>query len=175
MHTSATLNAYASSTTSAQVDPEAHPRGGPPGSPTLAVMDRLPARWPCADVAAEWVPLREQALVPGALVATCASCPLRGDCLAGAIARDEHGYWAGTTTADRRAMREAGTTSLRAADACQTRAAQAAAQRSAAPTHARGAAGYRGYRRGCRCGRCRAGNAVARGAERRRSRERVGA
>lgn len=175
MHTTSTLDAYDQATTSAQVDPEAHPRGGPPGPPTLAAMDRLPTRWPCADVAAEWVPLREEVLVPGPLVATCGRCPLRGDCLAGAIARDEHGYWAGTTTADRRAMRAAGTTSLPAADACQTRAAQALAQRSAAPTHAPVAAGYRGYRRGCRCSRCRAGNAAARGAERRQSRERVGA
>lgn len=175
MHTSPTLDAYDQATTSAQVDPEAHPSGGPPGSPTLATMNHLPVRWPCADIAAEWVPLREQALVPGPLVATCASCPLRGDCLAGAIARDEHGYWAGTTTADRRAMRSAGTTSLRAADACQTRAAQALAERSAAPTHAPGAAGYRGYRCGCRCGRCRAGNTAARGAERRQSRHGAGA
>ena len=169
MPTTPTLNYYDQSTTSAKVDPEAHPRGGPPGSPALAAMDRLPAKWPCADVAAEWVPLREEALVPEPLVATCASCPLRGDCLAGAIARDEHGYWAGTTTADRREMRAQGCTSLAEADACQARAAAALAARSPGPTHALGAVGYRGYRGGCRCLGCRAGNAAARAGERRRT------
>ena len=168
MTTPAHAPAYDGRTTSAQVDPEAHRSGGPPGSPALAVMARSPHCWPCADVDADWVPAHEDALVPPDVAATCASCPLRGACLAGAVQRDELGYWAGTTTADRRAMRAGGTICLERADACQARAAAKVAAGEVEPSHAPGAAGYRSYRAGCRCPRCRAGNAAARAAERAR-------
>ena len=50
----------------------------------------------------DFFPQREARKVPAAARTLCDSCPLRDPCLAWAISFDAEGYWAGTTTLQRR-------------------------------------------------------------------------
>lgn len=50
----------------------------------------------------DWIPAVETDTVPAGMAALCSSCPARSECLAWALSWDADGYWAGTTTAQRR-------------------------------------------------------------------------
>lgn len=141
-------------------DPEAHRSGVASVS-----CPNLPP--PCAGSGSlEWVPDVEQPVVPREQRQLCLQCPGRQWCLATAIETSSVGYWAGTTTAQRRALQRGGTADIAGADA------QAAA---AAPTHPVGQGSLRTYRRDrCRCPECKRSNAAAKVVERGRERSRVG-
>lgn len=116
----------------------------------------------------EWVPDREASTVPAQLRELCLSCPLREACLAAAIDTDSEGYWAGTTTSDRRRLKRASRAVLVEVD--RKVEAQLAADAEVA-LHEPGSGGLRWYRRGgCRCGECRRANAQNRAAQRARAR-----
>lgn len=116
----------------------------------------------------EWVPDREADTVPAQLRELCLSCPLREACLAVAIATDSEGYWAGTTTNDRRQASRPGRAVLVQVD--RTVEAQLAAD-AAVALHGPGSGSLQWYRRGgCRCSECRRANAQNRAAQRARAR-----
>ena len=64
----------------------------------------------------EWVPDRERALVPAIMAQLCQGCPGRQQCLLWALAGQEQGYLAATTTSDRRRMATLGHSGVHAAD-----------------------------------------------------------
>lgn len=115
----------------------------------------------------DWVPTgRERAVVPAQLATLCQACPAREECLAWAILSDSRGYWAGTTTANRRTMVQARNTSVSYADELQ------GSMRSLTPEplHAAGMGSAQWYRkRGCHCDECRAAAADRRARQRGRS------
>lgn len=142
-------------------DPEAHRSGDASVScPDLAV--------PCAGVDLEWVPDVEQPVVPLMQRQLCLRCPARQWCLTTAVATGSHGYWAGTTTAQRRALhQQGGPIDVAAADQAQAKQL---------PTHLPGQGSLSSYRRDrCRCHECRRYNADAKMLERARSRRTAGA
>lgn len=49
--------------------------------------------------------VRYHALVAESAKQVCATCPVEDDCLAFALASDEHGIWGGTTDAEREVLR----------------------------------------------------------------------
>lgn len=167
---------YADPTTSMQVVPEALHRGG------VASGARSGASSACSGrMDLDWVPDQEAPVVPRLQRRLCRSCPLRLTCLTRALQTQSVGYWAGTTTADRKALAGAGDLQLVDLDARQdelarTLAAAAAAERAQA-LHPAGEGRLRWYRRGCRCSECRSANTSLRAAERARtsSREKVAA
>lgn len=81
-------------------------------SSTLRLLLARPA-WMADAACAEhpelpWIP--EQGVKPAAVAAmrlVCASCLVRGDCLAYAVDGDEVGVWGGTSTRDRAGQRRA--------------------------------------------------------------------
>lgn len=115
----------------------------------------------------EWVPDKEQPVVPDVMATLCQHCPLRGECLQMAVATDSRGYWAGTTSQDRAALLAGGSVTVAAAD--RRRAAVLAVELGVA-LHPRGQGSFRWYRQGCHCLECRQHNAAQRAAERARSR-----
>jgi hypothetical protein len=130
-------------------DPEAHRTGDASES-----SPRLPV--PCAGGGLEWVPADEQAVVPLIQREMCLRCPARTWCLATALDTRSQGYWAGTTTAQRRSLR--GGVGVVVAD---TR------REPQPPTHLPGHGSLLVYRRDrCRCPECRRHNADARLLER---------
>lgn len=163
---------YADPTTSMQVVPEALHRGG------VASGARSGASSACSGrVDLDWVPDQEAPVVPRLQRRLCRSCPLRSTCLTLALQTGSVGYWAGTTTADRRAL--AGRDDLRLVDLdarqdelARTLAAAAATERAQA-LHPAGAGHVRWYRRGCRCSECRSANTALRAAERARAASRA--
>lgn len=107
----------------------------------------------------------EQPAVPEAQRQLCVQCPARQWCLATAVDTASVGYWAGTTTVQRRALQRGGALSVARVDA------QAAA---AEPTHLVGQGSLRSYRRDrCRCSECKRCNAAAKVVERGRERSRA--
>lgn len=115
----------------------------------------------------EWVPDKEQPLVPDVMVTLCRQCARRGDCLLRAVATDSLGYWAGTTSQDRAALVAEGCVTVPAAE--RRRATVRAAELGGA-LHAPGQGSFRWYRRRCRCLECRQHNTARRAAERARVR-----
>ena len=70
------------------------------GSPSNAPLRSGAA---CAgDTQFDWIPAVETDTVPAGMATLCQACPAQTDCLAWAMAWDADGYWAGTTTAQRR-------------------------------------------------------------------------
>ncbi|MGF0118749.1 WhiB family transcriptional regulator [Promicromonospora sp. Marseille-Q5078] len=127
------------------------------------------ARCATADVEGEWVPERETIIVPDEMTALCQRCPGRQDCLLWALAGDEDGYWAATTSEDRKQMRSIGRDDVDTADWLQ----KIQREKSIAK-HAPGEGSSNNYRRkGCRCHECRAANSAERTAERARARARA--
>ena len=164
---SATLSATASMLPGLEAGPEGDP----------ASISSLRQRFPiesarCATFAIddEWVPDREDAVVPAAMAALCRRCPGRRECLLWALSGHVVGYWAGTTTADRTAMSAAGDGRVDTADELQLAARRRHTDGAQHPT---GDGDYKQYRSGCRCGECRAANAAQRAAERVRARQRA--
>lgn len=116
----------------------------------------------------EWVPDREKLLVPEIMAQLCRGCPGRQQCLLWALAGQEQGYWAATTTADRRRMATHGQTGVHTADWLQESARR---QAIAGARHREGEGSYFWYRRrGCRCGECQGANSAARAQERAKAR-----
>lgn len=164
---------YAAGTTSMQVVPEALHRG------EVASGSRSGGPAACAGRAdLDWVPDREANVVPRLQLRLCRSCPTRSSCLTRAVETHSVGYWAGTTTADRRALAGDAGPSLTELDARQgelalSLAAAAAADRAQA-LHPAGEGDLSWYRRrGCRCSECRAANTAHRAAERARAASRA--
>jgi hypothetical protein len=116
----------------------------------------------------EWVPDRERALVPPVMAGLCRGCPGRQQCLLWALAGQEQGYWAATTSADRGWMAAHGQTSVHTADRLQESIRR---QAGAGARHREGEGSYFWYRRrGCRCGECQGANTAARARERAKAR-----
>lgn len=164
---------YAAGTTSMQVVPEALHRGGVASG---SLSGAFPACTGRADL--DWVPDREALVVPRLQRRLCRSCPARSTCLTRALETRSVGYWAGTTTADRKALAGDAGPLLPELDARQDElarslAAAAAADRAQA-LHPAGEGDLWWYRRrGCRCSQCRAANAAHRSAERARAASRA--
>ncbi|MGV1010109.1 MAG: WhiB family transcriptional regulator [Dermatophilaceae bacterium] len=94
----------------------------------------------------------------------CRGCPGRQQCLQWALAGQEQGYWAGTTTDDRRWMDTHGQTDVQIADRLQESVHR---QVTMGALHREGKGSYYWYRRrGCRCGECQWANSAARAEER---------
>lgn len=144
-----------------------------------AVAVSLSRRFPIEDARCathptelEWVPDHERAVVPKPLAALCRGCSGRESCLLWAVAGNEQGYWAGTTTADRAQLRALGNHTIETADWIQQRARYAA---NTGALHAEGDGSYRWYRKGCHCDECKAANAAQRAVERAHAKSRVAA
>lgn len=113
----------------------------------------------------DWIPDREQNIVPTEMLDLCLACPVRAGCLRSAVTRGERGYWAGTTTTDRRHLQRDGV-SVTVAAADRMRGAGLLTA-----LHSDSTASMSWYRRGCRCLGCRGCNADLRAAERARHRD----
>lgn len=165
---------YARGTASMQTDTEAHrsPGAASASSPAEAFpLDQARCAITTDDL--EWVPDHERSEVPAKMTALCRRCPGRQNCLLWALAGQEVGYWAGTTTADRAIMLELGQDQVADADRLQTKVI--AANRAGAK-HAPGEGSFFYYRnRKCRCAECREANATRRTEERNRARARLSA
>ena len=87
----------------------------------------------CAgDTQYDWIPAAETDTVPAGMAALCSSCPAQTECLLWAMSWDAEGYWAGTTTAQRRGR----------------------GRSDQAPQHT-GPGSATLYRQGCRCRSCK--------------------
>lgn len=162
-----TTLAYADLTESMLADPAAHTDDG-----GVAVVLPGPISAACAgsDPSMDWVPDREQPLVPDAMAGLCRGCPGRARCLSWALGTGAQGYWAGTTTTQREQLRRTDDLGLAAAD--RLVAADHDSELAGA-LHPAGEGSWWWYRnRCCRCLECRQCNAVRRSAERQRSRSR---
>ncbi len=167
--TNTTASRYTGATENIQGDLEAPARAEASGSSAFWRQINEPA---CTGTDPdEWVPQgRERPVVPPRLAALCDGCPGRAECLAWALLSGSAGYWAGTTTADRRAMAEAKTASLDYADVLQ----EAERSRRSEPLHAPGWGSAQWYRkRGCHCDECLAAAAQRRQRQRQRQRATV--
>ena len=112
----------------------------------------------------EWMPDYEQARVPAEMAEMCRQCPGRASCLLQALRTDSEGYWAGTTTAQRRTLAAQGHTSLEAADAL-------IASDQDLSLHPGRPGSENFYRRlSCRCSECRFAHSSQRATERARAR-----
>jgi len=152
------LTTYTELTASMQTDPEARHHGGAPG-----------ARLSTAHM--EWVPDRERRVVPDMMAALCRRCPARQSCLLWALAGQEQGYWAGTTSNDREIMLQLDQDDVDTADWLQDLARNEFTDGALHPT---GEGSYFWYRRrGCRCGECKSANAHARAQERAKAKEKA--
>lgn len=157
---------YTGGTESMQADPEArHPGGGASVS-----ISGGGGRGLCADSAEEWVPDRELPVVPDAMAGLCQACPRQQCCLQEAVAGRHAGYWAGSTSADREVMRQWGWVDRSAVAVLQQAARDRLRAAQSPALHTVGQGSQRWYRRGCRCGQCRAAHAATRARERARKR-----
>lgn len=164
-----TVDRYAQNTASMLADPEAHLTED-------AVFESFHHPFPIAEARCattceewEWVPTREDAVVPEPMTQLCKRCPGRSDCLIWALAGSEVGYWAGTTTAQRAIMRTQNRRQVHDAD--QIRDSDLAAS-TVPPTHPVGRGSLEMYRKGkCRCIECRGFNAASKAKERTRARD----
>ncbi|MFE5309813.1 WhiB family transcriptional regulator [Isoptericola sp. NPDC056605] len=154
---------YSDTTASMQPDPEARHNGG---DASESFAQRFPiesARCATASVEGDWVPDREQSVVPQDQAALCKRCDGRATCLLWALAGNEEGYWAGTTTKDREQMRAIGREDIDTADWLQRMA-----RNTDGALHEPGKGGISQYRKNCRCMECRSANTKRRAAERAR-------
>lgn len=162
---------YTGLTASMQADPEARHTGGAASVSSSRAFPIAEARCATHPVALEWVPDREKRVVPQDMIALCRRCPGRSSCLLWALTGREHGYWAGTTTADRERLRELGEDSIETADWVQELRRQEA---GGVALHPAGEGSYWWYRkRRCHCAECRAANAAQRARERAKTRYRT--
>lgn len=164
---STALSAYADVTEDMPADTAAHTDDG-----GAAVVLPGPTTAACAQsgLLLNWVPDREQPLVPERMAGLCHSCPGRTRCLSWALEAGVQGYWAGTTTAQREQLRQAAESDVHAADRLAATAREA---ELGVALHPAGQGSWWWYRnRRCRCLECRQCNAARRSAERRRSRSR---
>lgn len=169
--TSRTRAGYAGGTASMQVDPEAPHDREVASESHAGAFPVGAARCASEPVPGEWVPDREERVVPDAMTALCRRCPGRRECLLWALAGQEQGYWAGTTTVDRQAMTRLGQVSTGAADRLQQRARDEA---TGGALHPLGEGSFWWYRRrGCRCGECKCANAETRAQERAKARSKA--
>lgn len=157
---------YTSATASMQADPEARHGRDAASESYLRAFPIQDARCATSPTQMEWVPDRERSVVPDLMAALCRRCPGRQTCLLWALAGNEVGYWAGTTTADRAQLRRLGQDSIETAAWLQHLARQEA---TAGALHPEGEGSYRWYRQGCRCGECKSANAAQRAHERAKS------
>ena len=157
----ATTTRYRESTKSMQADPEVSHIGGTTSESSFRVAFPITSAR-CAEDASDdldWVPAYENASVPEEMATLCRGCVSRQQCLLWALATEEVGYWAATTTRDRRQMRSLGQASVDTADWLQS-------HYIAAP-HAPGEGSLKHYKRSkCRCSECRQANADAKQRER---------
>lgn len=168
-----TTTRYAETTASMLPGLEAPPDEGRASESSLKDFPIDSARCATYPGELEWIPDQEQSVVPAPMAALCRRCPGRDSCLLWALRVGEPGYWAGTTSADRRAMVASANISTRAADNLQLQARQ---KYQEGALHPYGEGSFSWYRRsGCRCGECRAANAAARAAERTAARSRQAA
>jgi WhiB family redox-sensing transcriptional regulator len=58
----------------------------------------------CRGVESTWFFDEVHALEQSVARRVCAQCPVAGDCLADALAREEHGVWAGLDAAERQRL-----------------------------------------------------------------------
>lgn len=166
-----TLSPYTGRTASMQVDPEARHHGDAASESSLRAFPIAAAACAPYPTDLDWVPDRERPVVPDLMAALCQQCPGRQQCLLWALAGDEQGYWAGTTSADRAQMLLRGTTDLGVADHLQS---QARLEATSGALHESGEGSYWWYRRrGCRCAECRQANADTRAHERAKARDRA--
>ena len=81
-----------------------------PGSPAMTATDPDPSwrdRAACAGTPVEnW--FLEAGQIPGVLRRICAGCPVQRECLRYALRNHVLGIWAGTSAADRAALRRCG-------------------------------------------------------------------
>lgn len=154
-----------------QVDPEALHVGEAASESYLRAFPITSAHCSAYPEDLDWVPDRERPVVPDVMAALCRRCPGRQQCLLWALAGDEHGYWAGTTSTDRAVMHTLGAQDVAVADRLQETARQDAISGA---LHEPGDGSYWWYRRrGCRCAECRQANAAARSGERAKSHDRT--
>ena len=118
----------------------------------------------------DWVPDHEASVVPEQMRRICSGCADRLGCLQRAIGTGSEGYWAATTTADRKKLGGAGAMTIEGADAVQAelraRLARAEQQDLASALHPPGQGDLKWYRLGCHCSQCRGCNAAKRAQER---------
>lgn len=161
---------YAGATANMQVDPAAYLFEGAVES----FQDQLSTAACGQRLDLEWVPDQEDQVLPAEQAETCAGCPLRQACLVWATMAGVEGYWAGTTTQDRRTLWRAGDLGVSAADARRREQleeiAAAARADAASALHDPGEGSLWWYRHGgCRCTQCRGENAANRARERARA------
>lgn len=161
--------AYAGSTANMRVDPAAHLFEGAVES----FQNQLRFASCGQRIDLEWVPAVEEAVVPSEQAGLCGGCSTRQGCLLWATMSGSEGYWAGTTTQDRRILWRAERLTVTAADARRVEQLNtiAAVERADADSslHEPGEGTLRWYRqRGCRCSQCRGENAANRARERAR-------
>lgn len=143
----------------------------PPHSGTFALASAACSTQP---EQLDWVPDRERSTVPTVMAQLCRQCPVRQQCLRWALAGQEHGYWAATTSADRRTMIALGQTSVQAADSLQQLQQMTHHDPDAAALHPQGQGSTYWYRRrGCRCRECQTANSTARARERAKTRRKT--
>lgn len=152
MYTTSTTNrSRIKGTASMLGDPEAHHCG-------VASVSRPTSAVPCAAEGLEWVPAVEQGVVPVVQRRLCLQCPVRQWCLETAVATDSPGYWAGTTSRQRRALQRGGQVTVELVDE---------GQRVEAVVHPPGEGSLSAYRNDrCRCQECTGCNTDARRRER---------
>lgn len=167
-----TRSTYTDLTASMQTDPEA--RRHPGDAASVSSLRAFPidaARCATYPITMEWVSDRERRVVPDLMAALCRRCPGRQACLLWALAGNEQGYWAGTTSTDRGLLRQMGQDSVEAADWVQDLGRRDLLDGA---LHPQGDGSYWWYkRRGCRCGECKAANAGTRASERAKARRRT--
>ena len=160
--------AYARDTESMPADPEARHSRDVASESFSGAFPIETARCATYPTPMEWVPNREQRVVPDLMTALCRRCPGRQTCLLWALTDDLEGYWAGTTTADRKKMRQLDQPNLQTADWLQQMARR---ELTVGALHEVGEGSYWWYRRrGCRCGECKTANARQRAQERAKTR-----
>ncbi|WP_226963957.1 WhiB family transcriptional regulator [Nostocoides sp. F2B08] len=166
------LTTYTELTASMQTDPEARHHGGAASvSSSRQAFPVSGSRCATFPTHMEWVPDRERRVVPDMMAALCRRCPARQSCLLWALAGQEQGYWAGTTSNDREIMLQLDQDDVDTADWLQDLARN---ELTNGALHPIGEGGYFWYRRrGCRCGECKSANAQARAKERAKAKEKA--
>lgn len=132
-------------------------------SPTQVTPTTLPSRPPCSQTTWDWVPNTEAEAVPPQFRTLCQSCPGLQTCLTKALQHDASGYWAGSTTRQRKRVRELPTIEAMLAQISELNQAPV-------PHHEPGKGSERRYKAGCHCTECRKAHTATRRKERSRAR-----